>query len=236
MTLDTERRNNPRPAPPPPAFNLRLDKMIAPIMRRLQPPLRGTAMLWLLTITCGLWSVWNIEVRMNPLQQWMQALHNEMQLRTELDRLQSQWSPAIVADLDNRIAQARAAILPGYPALADWLHSKARDSEQLGIRLSYVLGNVELQQRADYLMIVPLELTFNLVPGQSVNGYQKLMQQLFALHDGRWALELRGVEVESGEAGAESMKTTLGVWIFADPANLASGADELASVHNGVSR
>lgn len=218
MSEDTfERRRNTRPAPVAPGINLRLDRLISPIMRRLHPPLRGAGLLWVLMGCCGLWTWWSLQVRMAPLRSYNTSVQREVETFAHIEQLQSALAVHSVDAIRSAIQQANDNILPGYEVLAEWLHQQARAAANVGLSFSYVLGDEVEALEVDDLNKIPVDITLKVnVHSAATDSYQRLLQQMQALYDSRWSKDLAAVSVEAVGGKAEIMQIGLQLWMHND--------------------
>lgn len=215
MTSDPlDRRHQPRPAPHAPNWNQRLELRIAQLWHGIRAPVRDIALLWLLTLGALAWSIWTVNVRLDPLHGWFNSVQNEINLREELARYEKIWSPEAPQHLRQEIDGARQRILPGYPELSAWLDRQAEDARPAGITISYLIGEAEPLAEASDLVAIPLLFTFKLDESSAANqGYTKLLHTLAVMLDAPWALELRAAAIEGSDGHAQSMTLTLHMWM-----------------------
>ncbi|MEM7541861.1 MAG: hypothetical protein AAF384_09755 [Pseudomonadota bacterium] len=227
MMDDPERRRRPRPEPPLPGLNLRADRLVLPIMRGLQPPLRGTSLLVVLFLSCGFWIYWCLEVRMAPLDGYLGGVQSEVDLRREIESLSDAVSEEKFAAIQIATAEANSDILNGYPHLAGWLHDEALKANNAGLSFRYTLGDPQSigdQETA----VVPVDLELKVIAqGAANNGYQTLMRQFQVVHKTRWAKETVGLEVEAAEGRAEILKARMMVWMRHEVSERELGTDDV---------
>ena len=212
---DKDRRHNHRPSPPRPGFNLRIDQTIAPIMRRVQPPLRGAGLLWILIGCCVLWSYWCIEVRMAPLRGALATMGAENRIRVTVDQLRQTLSKTTENALQSDIATARANILEDFQSLAIWVESQAQIAADNGLLFSYTIGSERDSAMHPEILKIPVDLRFKINVHSAANdSYARLMNQLQELHATPWAKALTRSEMEAENGRATVLELTVDLWMF----------------------
>jgi hypothetical protein len=215
MTSSSERRQQPRPTPIAPNWNQRLELGLSRVWHGIRAPARGIALLWLLTIGSMAWTLWTLDVRLEPLQGWRHSVQNEIGLRSELAAFERRWSPHTLARSRDDVAEAQRRMLGGYPELSAWLHQQAAAALSAGIVINYTFAATEPMPGAASLTVVPIEFTFKIRDRDAAKlGYGRLMRQLSVLLDAPFAMELKGAAIEAADGNAQLMRLTMNIWML----------------------
>lgn len=214
MTSSIERRQRPRPTPIAPNWNQRLELRLSRLWHGIRAPARGIVLLWFLTIGSMLWTLWTLNVRLEPLEGWHHSVQNEIGLRSELAAFERRWSPQALVRAKNDLDAARYRVLPGYPELSVWLHQQAAVALAAGISINYTFAaTAPMPEMAD-LMVVPIEFTFKVqLPDAANQGYRRLLLQLAALLKTPFAMELRSAAIDAADGNAQLMRLTMNIWM-----------------------
>ncbi|MEM7468243.1 MAG: hypothetical protein AAF387_15340 [Pseudomonadota bacterium] len=217
LTLPEERRRKPRPLALAPGMLLRADAIVKPIMAGLTHPLRGLCLLILLIVTCSAWTFWTLEYRLAPLHAFQNLIRNEFSLQEEVAALESAHFDDEIARLERDIEFANTRILPGYPALATWLHESAQDAQDMGIIFEYQLSEVLPINGLATTSKLGLAITLKVnVQSADKDGYKRLLQFLMRLDESPWTKEINRASMSAENGGARNLEIGMDIWMSGD--------------------
>ena len=217
LTLEDERRENPRPLALPPGLSLKLDFVVTPLIRGLTHPLRGLFLLILLTISSTIWVVWTIENRMTPLQSYHESVRNESLLITEIAALKEAHNELQRNRLEGEISAAFERILPNYTALASWLHERATDALAAGLKFEYQLSAPQTISELAQILRVPVAIVLKInVQSADKDGYQRLLDYLYDLDQDKWTKEVRSATMSAESGSARVLEVSVDIWMRDD--------------------
>ena len=219
-TAANDRRRGVRPKPIPPGLALKLDAAVGPFMRGLQQPYRGLALLALLILASGMWVFWCLDNRMAPLHAHVDSVQREVELRAEIERLETLLDGNEKSHLQTQLQHSIARVIPDYHSLAAWLHAKADRAATAGLRFSYQFQGVPTAAAVDGTMHVPIELEVKInVQSAANNGYKRLLGYLRYIEEDPWLKELRFGEMKSENGQVRVMRLGYALWMLEDPDN-----------------
>jgi len=234
---DADRRERPRPVPIAPALRLKLDVLVQPLTAGLQQPYRGLVLLGLLIVVSIGWVFWCIEVRMVPVHSHVDRVHEEVELREEIDHLGRLLNTDAQVVLEQQVTEATARITPNYRALADWLHTWAEHARAAGLRFHYTFDGDATSGDLSGTMRVPVAIEIKInVQSAANDGYYRLLRYLHVIETDPWLKELRAGEMEAENGQVRIMRLRYDVWMIEDPddfrdhAQPGSGDDPMDNV------
>lgn len=217
-TGEPERRESPRPEPPPPGLSPRIRQLVDWHAERIESGPAGWLMYLLVCAACVGFIYWNMTARMTTFDASYELISERAALEREYEALTEHYSREELQKLLDQISSAETTIFRDYPSLASWLGEQAASAARQDLLLTYVMHDTVAAQIKG---VGEVPITLNVQPRDGVDQdmYRRMLNFLGELVGSRWHLEIVDAAVLSDGSSIQSLDTTVHVWVDARSLN-----------------
>jgi hypothetical protein len=211
---EPERRNSPRPEPPPPGTVPRMRQIVDWQAERIESSALGWLFYAIVSAACIAFIYWNMTARFETFDATYELISERATLEREYGTLTEHYSRDELRKLLDRISSAENSIFRDYASLATWLGNQADAAENQDLLLTYVMHETVAAQIKD-VGEVPITLSIRPREGEDDDTYQRMLNFLGEMVGTRWHLEIIDAVVTSDGRSIQSFDTTVHVWVDA---------------------
>ncbi len=215
-TGEPERRQSPRPEPPPPGTVPRMRQLVDWQAEQIESSVLGWVFYALVSAACIAFIYWNMTSRFETFDATYALISERAALEREYEALTEHYSRDELRKLLDEISSAETSIFSDYASLASWLSAQAEAARRQDLLLTYVMHETVAAQIRD-VGEVPITLSIRPRPGANDNTYQRVLNLLGEIVGTRWHLEIIDAAVVSDGQSIQSFDTTVHVWVDAIP-------------------
>ena len=211
---DPERRQSPRPEPPPPGFAPRVRQFVDRHAEWIESGPTGWLVFLLICAACLGFIYWNMTARVSTFDATYELISERAALEREYEALTEHYSRDELQKLLQQISSAESSIFRDYASLASWLSAQAESAARQGLLLTYVMHDTVAAQIKG---VGEVPISMNVRPREELEGdtYQRLLNFLGGMVGTRWHLEIVDTVVASDGRSIQSLDATVHVWVDA---------------------
>ena len=209
-----ERRQAPRPEPPPPNMSPRIRRLVDWLVDQIESSWKGWVAYGAICTVAVASIIFSLTVRIDSLDENYLLVTERASLQREFEELTEHYSSDELRSLLEKISSAESSIFSDYAALAAWLAEQSDEARNNGLTLTYVMHDTVPAQIKN-VGEVPITISIKSVDGVQHGTFSRILSYLRQVLDTRWHLEIVDAAIQSDGNDVVNQDTTIHVWVDA---------------------